>query len=170
VHFLHHGQWHWSEENPPYFFLPDHEHQFVHGAVDDDQDEQEDLDGPEMRPNDLCQQFLVAGHKAVGFPREIDEMFQIMEHDRHQEINCRLPGDIVDERFSGKAIDDRQHVGDQDRFAQNQGGDENRNRSQRRNRGSPEHQHANYCHDVQSDKKVYCRREDRNKLLLELLE
>src|SRR5262245_61523631 len=35
---------------------------FMYGAVDQNQHNQENLDGPEMRPHDLREQFLVAGH------------------------------------------------------------------------------------------------------------
>ena len=40
---------HRAEEYPQHFFLPNYAHQFVHRAIHGNKDEQNDLDGPEMR-------------------------------------------------------------------------------------------------------------------------
>src|SRR6266436_9129814 len=64
---------HRAEEYPQHLFLPNHAHQFVHRAVRDNQYEQNDLDGPEMRPHDFPQQLFVAGHKTAGLSPKIDK-------------------------------------------------------------------------------------------------
>jgi hypothetical protein len=55
----------------------DHTDEFVHGAVHQNQHDQENLDRPEMRPDDLCEQLLVARDQAPGLPPEVDQAFQI---------------------------------------------------------------------------------------------
>ena len=65
-------------------FLPDHAHQFVHHAIRGDEDEENDLDGPEMRPDDFRQQLLIAGDKAARLAPEIDQAFQIVNDSRKQ--------------------------------------------------------------------------------------
>ena len=47
------------------FSSPDHAHRFAHHAIRGDEDEENDLDGAEMRPDDFRQQLLIAGDKAA---------------------------------------------------------------------------------------------------------
>jgi hypothetical protein len=51
----------------------------MHGAVDQNQHNQENLDGPEMRPHDLREQLLVAGHETPGLFPEVGEVLQVVE-------------------------------------------------------------------------------------------
>ena len=51
--FLHFRCRYPTEENPLRLFLADQAHQFVHGAIHGNEDEQNDLDGPEMRPDNF---------------------------------------------------------------------------------------------------------------------
>src|SRR2546421_10675719 len=44
---------HRAEEYPQHLFLPNHADQFVHRAIHGNKDEQNDLDSPEMRPDDF---------------------------------------------------------------------------------------------------------------------
>jgi hypothetical protein len=44
---------------------------------------------------------------------------------RKQQVDNGLPGDVVDQRFVRKTIDERQHVRNQNRLAENEGGDGN---------------------------------------------
>jgi hypothetical protein len=46
------------------------------------------------------------------------EPLQIVNPERDERVNQRLPGDVPDKRLVGKAVDERQHVGDQDRLAE----------------------------------------------------
>src|SRR5258707_12984578 len=75
---------HRAEEYPQHLFPPNNGHQFVHRAVHDNQHEQNDLDGPEMRPHDFLQQLFVAGHKTAGLSPEIDKTLQIVNERGHQ--------------------------------------------------------------------------------------
>ena len=59
---------------------------------------QEQLRGPEMRPHDLRQQPLVAGHEAAGCSPELDEVLQVVDQQGDQHIDQRFPGDIIDQR------------------------------------------------------------------------
>lgn len=43
---------HRAEEHPKHLFPSHHAHQFVHRAIHGNEDEQNDLDGPEVRPDD----------------------------------------------------------------------------------------------------------------------
>ena len=55
---LHFRRRHRSEEYPQHLFPAHHAHQLVHRAIHGNKDEQNDLDGPEMRPDDFRQQLL----------------------------------------------------------------------------------------------------------------
>src|SRR5437667_8192488 len=82
---------HRAEEYPQHLFLPNHAHQFVHRAVHNNQYEQDDLDSPEMWPDDFRQQLFVARDKAAGLPPEIDQAFQVVNERGHQQIDRGLP-------------------------------------------------------------------------------
>src|SRR6266536_5737952 len=64
---------HRSKEYSQHLFLPNHAHQFVHRAVHGNEDEENDLDSPEMRPDDFREQLLIAGDKAARLAPEIDK-------------------------------------------------------------------------------------------------
>ena len=98
----------------------------MHRAIHGNEDEQNNLDGPEVRPNDFRQQLLIAGDKAAGLPPKIDQPFQVVNYGGNQQVDNGFPGDVVDERFVRKAIDHRQHVRDQHSLAENQCGDGDR--------------------------------------------
>src|SRR2546421_6872295 len=87
---------HWAEEYPQHLFLPNHAHQFVHRAVHDNQHKQNDLDSPEMRPDDFREQLLIAGDKAAGLTPEIDKTLHIVNECSHQPVDHGLPGYVVD--------------------------------------------------------------------------
>src|SRR5438874_13760383 len=74
---------HRAEEYPQHLFLPNHADQFVHRAIHGNKDEQNDLDSPEMRPDDFRKALLVARDKAAGLPPKIDKPLQIA-HERCQ--------------------------------------------------------------------------------------
>src|SRR5438067_1096131 len=97
------------------------EHLEIHG----DEDEENDLDSPEMRPDDFREQLLIAGDKAARLAPEIEQAFQIVNDSRNQQIDNGLPSYVVDQRFVRKTIDQRQHVRNQDRLAENEGGNGN---------------------------------------------
>ncbi|KAF5407205.1 MAG: hypothetical protein Udaeo2_26880 [Candidatus Udaeobacter sp.] len=61
---------HRSEEYPHSLFLADHADQFMHRAIHGDEDEQKDLIGPEMRPDDF-RATSIARNKAARLPPEI---------------------------------------------------------------------------------------------------
>src|SRR6266481_2576539 len=112
THLLHFWRRHRAEEYPHRLFPPNYAHQFVHHAIRGDEDEENDLDGEEMRPDDFRQQLLIAGDKAARLAPEIDQAFQIVNDSRKQQVDNGLPGDVVDQRFVRKTIDHRQHVCD----------------------------------------------------------
>src|SRR5438477_6350976 len=103
---------HRTEEYPQGLFPPNHAHQFVRHAIRSDEDEENDLNGPEMRPDDFRQQLLIACDKAASLPPEIDKALHVVNQRGHQPVDHGLPADIVDQRFMGKAIDHWQHVRD----------------------------------------------------------
>src|SRR6266567_9387560 len=69
---------HGSEEYPQSLFSADDADQFVHHAIRGDEDQEDDLDGPEMRPDDFREQLLIAGDKAARLAPEIVEAFEVM--------------------------------------------------------------------------------------------
>jgi transposase len=74
---------HRSEEYPHHLFLPNHAHQFVERAVHENQHQQNDLDGQELRPHDFREQLLVAGDEAAGMSPEIDKTLQVVDDRGH---------------------------------------------------------------------------------------
>ena len=82
---------------------------------------QEQLDGPEMRPHDLCKQPLVAGHETAGRSPELDEVLQVVDQQGDQHVDQRFPGDIIDQGLVRIPIDERQQVRHQHRLAEEQG-------------------------------------------------
>src|SRR6266480_4951397 len=69
---------HWAEEYPQSLFSADDADQFVHHAIRGDEDQEDDLDGPEMRPDDFRQQLLIAGHKPASLPPELDKALYVV--------------------------------------------------------------------------------------------
>ena len=54
--------------------------------------------------------FRLPATKPPGLPPEIDQAFQIVNERGHQPVDKGLPGDVVDQRFVRKTVDQRQHV------------------------------------------------------------
>jgi hypothetical protein len=104
----------------------------------------------------------------AGLAREIEQSFQVVNHCGDYQVNRSLPRDVVDQGFFGITIDERQHIRDQDRLAENERGDDDGHRRRYRHVGSLEHQHANERNDVQRDEEKNGRRKDREELFLEL--
>ena len=52
----------------------------------------------------------MAGQGVDGLAPEVEEAFQIMNERGDQQVDHGLPGDVVDQRFVGEAIDKREHV------------------------------------------------------------
>src|SRR6478736_5042097 len=84
---LHLRRWHWSEEYPQGLFPADYPDQFMDCAIHGDEDEQNDLDGPEMRPDDFRQQLFVAVGKAASLPPKLDQTFNVMDGHRNQPVD-----------------------------------------------------------------------------------
>lgn len=83
----------------------------------------------------------------------IHQTFKIMDDHGYQQVNQGLSSDIVDQRMLRETIDERQQVGDQNRFSENDGRNRHRNRSHWRNPICLQHQRMNECHDMQGDEK-----------------
>src|SRR5882672_9798759 len=101
------------EEHFAHLVRSDLANDFTHGAIHQNQYDQKDLDGPEMRPHDFREQLLVSCDETAGFPPEVDEALQIVEQHGDQHVDRGLPGDVVRKRLVGIAIDERQQVRDQ---------------------------------------------------------
>ena len=139
----------------------------MHGAVHQNQHDQENLDGPEMRPHDLREQLLVAGHETPGLFPEVDEVLQVVDQHGHQHVNRRFPGDVVDQRFVWIPIDERQQVRHQHRLAEDQGRQRDLPRRAGRDPGALEHQDADKRDEVERDEEKDRRREQRFELLFQ---
>ena len=111
-----------------------------------------------MRPDDFGEQLLITGHKAARLTPEIDEAFQIVNDCRNQQIDYGFPGDVVDEWLIWKPIDQRKHVREQDRLAENESSDGNRNGRRWRDAGSFQHQNMNERDDMERHEKINRRR------------
>jgi hypothetical protein len=101
------------EKNTDDFFSADHTYQFPHGAIKEEQYREPHLDDPEMGPYDFRQQMPVGFHNPPILSKKWKDMFDITHNKRCKEINAAFPGDVIEQRFIGKFIHDRQIVSDQ---------------------------------------------------------
>ncbi len=142
----------------------------MHGAVHQNQHHQEQLDGPEMGPHDLREQFLVARDETTGLAPEVDEVLHVVDQHGDQHVDRGLPRDVIDQRFVGIAIDEREEVSDQHRLAQNQRRHRDLPRRAQRDPRALEHQDADQRNQVERDEEKERRREQRCELLLQFRE
>ncbi len=101
-----------TEEHCLHFVSSDHADEFANHAVHENQQREQDLDGPKMRPDDLREQFMVGSNETGSLLPEVVKVLQIVDEQSHEKIDRRLPADVPDQRLFGKAVDERQHVGD----------------------------------------------------------
>ena len=59
-----------SEVHPPHLVGAQRANKLAHGAINEKQDEEPELDGPEVRPHDLVQQLPVSCRQVAGAPPE----------------------------------------------------------------------------------------------------
>jgi hypothetical protein len=100
------------EEHFPKLVVADHTGQFGEYTVIGDQRYQQNLDSPEMRPIQFDEQFMVGGNEAWRFLPVVVQALQVMHDQRHHGINGSLPACVPDQWLLGKAIDERQMVGE----------------------------------------------------------
>ncbi|HEY5140727.1 MAG TPA: hypothetical protein VIJ25_15645, partial [Methylococcales bacterium] len=101
--FFYNGQWHRSKEQVSHLITSNHANEFAHSRVHQYQHRQEDLDGPEMRPYDLREQFLVTSDETACLSPEVDETLQGMDEHGYQNVERGLPGNVKYQRFAGVA-------------------------------------------------------------------
>src|SRR5215468_2178934 len=82
-------------------------------AVHEDQHDEPELDGPEMRPHDLAPQVAVALREASHLPPEGDEVLQVVHEEGGGYVDDRLPYHVVDEGPLREAVDEGELVGEE---------------------------------------------------------
>src|SRR5262245_35143831 len=96
-----------TEEDLHDLVAADHAHELTQRTVDEDQDDEPELHGPEVRPDDLTPEMLVGRTKLSHAPPQRKKMLEVVDEHRGADIDRRLPQHVVHERFFGKAIDER---------------------------------------------------------------
>src|SRR5271156_3736799 len=108
------------EEDFSHCVPPENANELMHGAVAEDEYHQDDLDGPEMGPDYLGEQFLVAANDTAGLLPVIEKALRVVDEHRHQGVDRSFPHDVVSQRFVGVAVDERQHIGDHHCLTENE--------------------------------------------------
>src|SRR5215471_20105060 len=155
-----------TEQDLPDVIAADHADQLGCQAVQEDQHDEPNLDAPEMGPDDLAPEVLVRGPKAPHAPPHRDEVFQVVHEQRRDDVDGCLPNHVIDEGLFGKAVDDRQHVGEEHYLRDEQGG---HGRSHRRGQTDAVflgHQRPFQHNDVERDKEEDRRRKHFVELVL----
>jgi len=140
----------------------------MHSAVAQNQEKDENLHRPEMRPHDFGQQLCVASGETARLPPKIDKSLQVMDDARYHQVDHRLPCHVVSKRFIRIAIDCRYHVRDQHRLAENQGSHCNGRRREGLEMRALGDQNADKRDNVQRNEKEDRRWEHRKEFLFEL--
>src|SRR5262245_39815125 len=122
-------------------------------AVHEDQDDEPELDGPEVRPHDLGGQALIGGGEAPRMPPGGNQVLQVVHDQRTDHVDHGLPDDVVDEGFLGKAVDERQQIGEEHHLGHQECGDGGPGDRRNADAIRAEHQRPGYGHDVKGDDK-----------------
>src|SRR5215471_15065043 len=87
-----------SEEDVDDTLATDDADELARRAVHEDQHDEPELDGPEVRPDDLAPEILVRLREVSAAPPERDEVLQIMHDERGGDVDTSLPQHVVDQR------------------------------------------------------------------------
>src|SRR5262249_42211904 len=79
-------------------------------AIDEDQHDEPELDGPEVGPHDLVPEIAIAFREASRAPPEGKEMLQVVHEERGGHVDSRFPDHVVDEGLLREAVDERELV------------------------------------------------------------
>src|SRR5262249_10418734 len=136
-------------------------------AVDEEQDDQPELDGPEVWPDHLAREVTIRRDQVSGAPPDRHEVLQVVNEYGRGHVDRRLPHDVVDQRPAREAIDDGELVRDQHDL-----GDEKCPHRRTGHRGQrkavlSEHQPPVDDDDMKGDEEENRRREHLVKLVLE---
>ena len=141
--------------------------QLAEGAVAEEQDDEPELDGPEVRPDDLVHQLTVRHAHIPRAPPKRHEVLEVVDEEGTGDIDHRLPHHVVDQRFVWEAIDEGERIGNKDDL----GNEERRHRRLGDGREGEvifsEHQAPVEDDNVKGDEKKDRRRQHRMKLMLE---
>src|SRR5262249_6770189 len=155
------------EEHGDDLLAADGANQLTQRAVDEEQHDEPELDGPEMRPDNLTHQLPVRHTEVPRVPPERHEVLQVVDEQGARDRDHRLPHDVVHQRLVREAIDKRQLVGDEDDL----GNEQPRHRpAADRGRGEamlPEHQPPVDHDNMKGDEKKDRRRQDLVQLMLQ---
>ena len=98
---------------------PESADQLPEAAVDQQQEEQPELHSIEVRPDDFFEKPVLRLRKICRLAPEMNETFGVTDAKRGGEINGGFPNHIVDERFFGETVYDREVIGDDNNFCHN---------------------------------------------------
>src|SRR5262245_63273777 len=96
-----------SKEHFNHLLTADGTDQLAQRAIDEEQHYEPELGRPEVGPDDLAHQLTVRRTQAPGTPPERHEVFQVVDEQRRDHIDHRLPYDIVHQRLVWEAINER---------------------------------------------------------------
>src|SRR6185295_17350013 len=88
-----------AEEQTDYPLPAQCPHQLADRAVDQQQNQQPQLQAPEVRPDDLVEHPPVRFLKASRLPPEVDQVLHIAEGKRCKKVDAHLPDYVVDEQL-----------------------------------------------------------------------
>jgi hypothetical protein len=87
---------------------------------------EQDMHRPEMRPVNLVPYSSRSGCQILMVPKPGQKFFQELHDQSSQTIDGGFPEDVVDQRGSGKAVDQRNLIGQKHDFTHQQGADAGR--------------------------------------------
>src|SRR5262245_1927441 len=97
-----------AEEHPEDLAATDGPDELPQRAVHEEQDDQPELDGPEVGPHDLGGQPLIGEAEAPRVPPGGNQVLQVVHDQRAEHVDHGFPDDVVDEGLFGKAVDEWQ--------------------------------------------------------------
>src|SRR4030095_6972917 len=140
-----------TEHDPLDLIAADYADQLARDAVNKDQHEEPELDGPEMGPYDLAPQTLGRGREVFHADTQRQKMLEVVQDHGGDDVDPRLPQHVVDQRLLWKPIDDRQHVGHQHYLGNDERSDRGAGHRGETQAVLLEHQRSVQQHDVKSD-------------------
>src|SRR5262245_49630455 len=80
-----------AEENRHDPLAADHAHELTHRTIDEDQDDEPELHGPEVRPDDLTLQMRVRFPQRTHAPPQREKMLEVVDEHRGADVDHGLP-------------------------------------------------------------------------------
>src|SRR5499427_10771026 len=102
-----------SEEDVHHTIATEDADELTGRAVHEDQHDEPELDGPEVRPDDLAPQVAVALREASRLPPEGYEVLQVVHDEGGGHVDDRLPHHVVDQGLLREAVDEGELVGEE---------------------------------------------------------